>query len=162
MLSPINANTTEVSSIINESITRKDEDDTLESLLNDKDTSEGIAETDEVVKQSNVEKKKIVFAGLGKSFKKDIFQKSLNASAYSKFKKELYFKPQNDDDLSLPQFLTKALKEINVFLDDNEWPRIKPVTEFTIRTIADFPNPIDWSINLKQLRIDKSRLKKFL
>jgi hypothetical protein len=43
-----------------------------------------------------------VFAGLGKSFKKDIFQKSLNASAYSKFKKELYFKPQNDDDLSLP------------------------------------------------------------
>ena len=50
MLSPINANTTEVSSIINESIARKDEDDTLESLLNDKDTSEGIAETDEVVK----------------------------------------------------------------------------------------------------------------
>lgn len=162
MLSPINANTTEVSSIINESIARKDEDDTLESLLNDKDTSEGIAETDEVVKQSNVEKKKIVFAGMGKSFKKDTFQKSLNGSAYSKFKKEFFFRPQNDDDLSLTQFLTKALKEINVFLDDNEWPRIKPVTEFTIRTIADFPNPIDWSINLKQLRIDKSRLKKFL
>ena len=45
---------------------------------------------------------------------------------------------------------------------DQEWPALDPQMEFVIRTISDFPNPIDWTVPARNIRIDKQKLRKFL
>ena len=45
---------------------------------------------------------------------------------------------------------------------EQEWPALDVKMEFVIRTISDFPNPIDWTIPARNIRIDKQKLRKFL
>jgi hypothetical protein len=39
---------------------------------------------------------------------------------------------------------------------------LKPEAEVIVRTIADFPNPIDWTVNLRNIRIERLKFKKYL
>lgn len=47
-------------------------------------------------------------------------------------------------------FLSKLIRELNVYKSPlleggGDWPVLKDTAEKVFRTIAEFPNPVDWS-----------------
>lgn len=46
--------------------------------------------------------------------------------------------------------------------EDHDWPELTEQAEFIVRTIADFPHPIDWTIATRNIRIEKGKLKRYL
>jgi hypothetical protein len=60
-------------------------------------------------------------------------------------------------------FIQKELQDIILMEKlDQEWPALSPKMEFVIRSISDYPNPIDWTVTIRNLRIDKQKLRRYL
>jgi hypothetical protein len=61
-------------------------------------------------------------------------------------------------------FLSKLIKEMNVCKhhEGGDWPILKDSADKIFRTIAEFPNAVDFSQSIKLYKIYKKKLKKFL
>lgn len=60
-------------------------------------------------------------------------------------------------------FIINEIQKITLLeKSDYDWPPINPKAEFVLRSIADFPDPIDWNVPTRNIRIDKNKLRKFL
>lgn len=60
-------------------------------------------------------------------------------------------------------FLSKLIKEMTVCKSiEGDWPVLKEQADRIFRTIADYPNPVDYSQSIKLYKVDKKKLKRFL
>jgi hypothetical protein len=60
-------------------------------------------------------------------------------------------------------FIMAEIQKITLLeKSDSDWPPINPKAELVLRSIADFPDPIDWNVPTRNIRIDKNKLRKFL
>ena len=71
---------------------------------------------------------------------------------------------QEDPDASENMnFLSKLIKEMTVCKSiEGDWPVLKEQADRIFRTIADYPNPVDYSQSIKLYKVDKKKLKRFL